>query len=1226
MQPGQLPEEYEDNSPQAELARDDASPAEAAEARRGIRGLEGGQEGNGQPQGRLNSTDSGGRAGLAAQNDRSADAAATARAAKGSGGAGAAIGGATGAAGAGNPMLKLGKGKAKGGKSLMKRPAVIAGVAGITAVISIAGFLGMLALKLVDFEENVVAHFDKRIEHTISGRMGSHYEAIFDKAGNVRGYKNVGHPLTDWVHNYNMPRLEADMKAKGLSPVHDSGGKVVGFLKDSRTDTSKKTKAVLDGETIKVVNESGSTIHSFGASDQRFLDARNTKLKDRRSILRAELHARYPEVGFFRLALRARRLDARMGIKRKFLENRREKFADKRIEWLTKIRDGIKSRISNSDSTGPPTEEARARDALEAEANANGDNARGVSPKAIAAGGLALVVQACSARSISRSLQAARIAIRSAQLTRIAFVYLPTAHQIKEGDIHPEQLAALMGSLKGFETAGGWQRITGKKNAKVTDSDKFTVDHESKLGAVADGLDKVPGIKPICNVVDNTGVLGFAALDVALAVAAVYSGGAAVEIPVLIDTVVTTAIQSVGIQVAIGKAMNLVVDKAKEGYSKPILDPKTATPQDNADAVIAGYDNYANSNARGNGGQRLTKAQVATLNSQADQDIMIDAHQRGLAYQIFSPNYSHSLVTSLVRGTPSSPSTVTSNYNAAIASIMSPFSGKQLGSIGSFLLAHTKGAEAFSGASEEEDPTGYGVPQYGLPDELLQKYPVPEDNETWVLQHLCAKGQTLYDGQNCANPSASSDANGELLEKNNEHQDDYHEFVRTCLESDNSGEYLDNDKCKSHDEVYERYRVYRLDLGIANMLQSYNNDDNDQEDPDGKQKCAAAAPDTATAPDTGPKNIYIMGDSIAVGAYYAGDTLKSALDKAHLSAYVDASGGRGLTYGGGDTANNRPQARVPGLKALVADKAEIAKADTVVIEMGTNTSGTAAQFKTQMEKAIAEIKAANSTATIYWVEIFSKGPSLTTAKTYTDYNKVIEKVAAAKNVQVIKTAGLGVELSSDQIHPAPKGYSKLSQLIVDSLGKGTAVATCISNTSDNATDTAGASFDLAKINESSAKIACAPGTKDLGNADGYHNNVKIPLRICAIPGFPSSSGESHDQFGVKGAGGNVVVNSRVSGAVLAMVVAAKKDNISLGATSSFRTKAHQQALCPCNGVDIGFPGYSNHGMGMAIDFQGLPSTPSPGSGKIWDWLAKNAKRFGYKNYPHEAWHWSPTGN
>lgn len=187
------------------------------------------------------------------------------------------------------------------------------------------------------------------------------------------------------------------------------------------------------------------------------------------------------------------------------------------------------------------------------------------------------------------------------------------------------------------------------------------------------------------------------------------------------------------------------------------------------------------------------------------------------------------------------------------------------------------------------------------------------------------------------------------------------------------------------------------------------------------------------------------------------------------------------------------------------------------------------------------------------------------------------------------------------------------------------------------TTTAGSTIDMANLYKDSTGVACAPGTRDLGTQDGYTGGQKVEIKVCAVPNLPSTGDESTpgNQYYVNGANGQAVVNSRVSGAVYAMVQAAAADHVNLTAISSFRTMAHQQALCSGNSLcasgsykEVAKPGTSNHQMGLAIDFGGgLPSTPGPVTGNaFWDWLSANAAKFGYKNYPAEAWHWSPTGN
>ena len=181
-------------------------------------------------------------------------------------------------------------------------------------------------------------------------------------------------------------------------------------------------------------------------------------------------------------------------------------------------------------------------------------------------------------------------------------------------------------------------------------------------------------------------------------------------------------------------------------------------------------------------------------------------------------------------------------------------------------------------------------------------------------------------------------------------------------------------------------------------------------------------------------------------------------------------------------------------------------------------------------------------------------------------------------------------------------------------------------------ETAGAEVDMANIFKDSSSVACAQNTKDLGLQDGYHAGNKVRIRICAIPNLKSSGSESNGQFGVTGADGGAVVNSRVSGAVYAMAESAKKDGLVLTATSSFRSMAHQQQLCNNNAgcrsgnyTMVGKPGTSNHQLGIAIDFSEGSQTITKNT-KTWQWLNSNASKFGYKPYSAEAWHWSPTGN
>lgn len=156
---------------------------------------------------------------------------------------------------------------------------------------------------------------------------------------------------------------------------------------------------------------------------------------------------------------------------------------------------------------------------------------------------------------------------------------------------------------------------------------------------------------------------------------------------------------------------------------------------------------------------------------------------------------------------------------------------------------------------------------------------------------------------------------------------------------------------------------------------------------------------------------------------------------------------------------------------------------------------------------------------------------------------------------------------------------------------------------------------------------CDSRTQDLGVYTGYQNGSPVQIRLCSVPNLPCSNEECNGGYGIKGANGHALVNSTVSKNFYELVAAANAAGVSLSANSTFRTIEHQQALCPCDGVRVAKPGYSNHQMGYAIDFAGLPSSAGPVPGNsIWNWLSANANKFGIYNYQAEAWHWSVNGH
>ena len=175
------------------------------------------------------------------------------------------------------------------------------------------------------------------------------------------------------------------------------------------------------------------------------------------------------------------------------------------------------------------------------------------------------------------------------------------------------------------------------------------------------------------------------------------------------------------------------------------------------------------------------------------------------------------------------------------------------------------------------------------------------------------------------------------------------------------------------------------------------------------------------------------------------------------------------------------------------------------------------------------------------------------------------------------------------------------------------------STSTGTSSTAGSTIDTSKLYTDSTSVACAAGTTDAGVDTGYRNGQSIQIRLCSIP---NTYDEDHSGQPAK-------VNSVVSGAFLSMIQALSK---SIGVTTlrvadSYRSMADQQAAFAKYGSPrAAKPGYSNHQMGLAIDFQ-LDSNNGvsrPGN-PTWEWLTANAATYGFTQLPSEAWHWQPMG-
>ncbi len=118
----------------------------------------------------------------------------------------------------------------------------------------------------------------------------------------------------------------------------------------------------------------------------------------------------------------------------------------------------------------------------------------------------------------------------------------------------------------------------------------------------------------------------------------------------------------------------------------------------------------------------------------------------------------------------------------------------------------------------------------------------------------------------------------------------------------------------------------------------------------------------------------------------------------------------------------------------------------------------------------------------------------------------------------------------------------------------------------------------------------------------------------------------------------IYVDSAARNAFVKMAESGKKDSVSLIADSGYRSAGYQAKIISNRLASgdkfadiiryVAPPGYSEHETGRVVDL--VPSDPSFGRTKAYQWLQKNAAQFGfYETFandstgmmPWEPWHW-----
>jgi hypothetical protein len=116
--------------------------------------------------------------------------------------------------------------------------------------------------------------------------------------------------------------------------------------------------------------------------------------------------------------------------------------------------------------------------------------------------------------------------------------------------------------------------------------------------------------------------------------------------------------------------------------------------------------------------------------------------------------------------------------------------------------------------------------------------------------------------------------------------------------------------------------------------------------------------------------------------------------------------------------------------------------------------------------------------------------------------------------------------------------------------------------------------------------------------------------------YSGGSGKVVSVYGIK-------VDASIADNVRRMLDHARREGVNLGG-GGWRSNATQWHLWRTkrHRVPVARPGSSRHERGLAIDFnEGGRSL----SNRSFQWLRRNAGRYGFYNLPSERWHWSVDG-
>jgi hypothetical protein len=524
--------------------------------------------------------------------------------------------------------------------------------------------------------------------------------------------------------------------------------------------------------------------------------------------------------------------------------------------------------------------------------------------------------------------------------------------------------------------------------------------------AAIEGALNIPGGAGTCNVLLNpvTQVTEAVVENIGVAIGAIFSDGGDEAVSLSAREVLDETISQIGQslvskQFIKGGAKTLAYSEAISLISGSVASNSAAATTTGTEAPISranktdvGTDVLAQENARLMGGRKLSPAESQ---SDATKETTYENDHMSLADHLIDIGNPNSVGAMTLAAIPTNPATAFKQFGDYLATVFTP----------SFWSSAILGG----GKAQADDATGdpYNIPQYGFTDAELSKYNMI-DNANYVETHpeIAQKYSSCFQGGSGAFVDSAEGVNDAL-----------------CNPPDPDG---------AENSDLLRYRIYLLDKHVVKDFAILYN-----KTPD------TGGASTSAACTSGSCNVFLLGDSITVRAQSASPSVTSAFSSAGYTLTTDGSVGRSISGPGQSPATS-------GLDAVAADKAQISAAQVIIIELGTNYGDDQAQ----MLQLLSAIKADNSSAKIYWVNVGAMGYAASRPGSFASYNTenaLINQMAGTSGYSVINWCnavfGGGTSCNitgsplnpslldpADGVHPSiPTGINTYIQLLVSSL-------------------------------------------------------------------------------------------------------------------------------------------------------------------------------------------------